>query len=159
VNAQEQIYFWHQGNWIKLSGQAVWASIGHDGTIWVVNSANQVYKRWGDDWQHVPGSCKQIYVSNADSITCVNAAGQVRVHEDGKWAVVSSTPAFAKIAVSSFRAAVATTASGEIYYKPQLRSADKWQKVPGELRNVGISKDYIVGTNSVGNIYWLDLKK
>lgn len=137
----------------------MWASIGHDGTIWVVNRDDQIYKRWGDDWQQVAGSCKQVYVSNPDSITCVNAAGSVLIHENGKWNLVSSTPAFKKIAVSSFRAAVATTATGEIYYKPQLRSADKWQKIPGELKNVGISKDYIVGTNSVDRIYWLDLKK
>ena len=98
-------------------------------------------------------------MSNADSITCINAAGSVYFYEDGDWNLVSSTPAFKKIAVSSYRAAVATTAGGEIYYKPQLRSLDKWQKVPGELKNVGISKDYIVGTNSVDKIYWLDLKK
>lgn len=107
----------------------------------------------------MPGACKQVYVSNADSITCVNAAGQVYAFEDNQWFYVSSSPAFKKIAVSSTKAAVATTASGDIYYKPSLRSTQKWQKIPGALVNVGISKNYIVGTNSAGAIYWLDLKK
>ena len=107
----------------------------------------------------MPGACKQIYVSNAYSITCVNAAGQVYSYEDGQWFYVSSSPAFKKIAMSSTKGAVATTANGDIYFKYSLRSSKNWQKVPGALVNVGISKDYIVGTNSAGNIYWLDLKK
>ncbi len=72
------------------------------------------------------GSCKQIYVSNADSICYVNAAGHIYAHEDGYWFHVSSSPEFKKIAISSNRAAVATTANGEIYYKPSLRSSEKW---------------------------------
>ena len=96
-------------------------------------------------------------MSNAKSISCVNAAGSAYFFEDGKWILVSSSPAFKKIAVGPFRAAVALTAAGECYWKPQIRSADKWQKIPGELKNIGISKDYIVGTNSANAIYWLDL--
>jgi hypothetical protein len=95
----------------------------------------------------MPGECKQVYVSNAKSIACVNAAGSAYFFEDGKWILVSSSPAFKRIAVGPFRSAVALTPDGETYWKPQIRSADKWQKIHGILSNVGISRDYIVGTN------------
>ena len=105
----------------------------------------------------MPGECKQIYVSNAKSISCVSASGNAYFYDDGKWILVSSSPAFKKIAVGPFRTAIALTAAGECYWKPQIRSADKWQKIPGTLINVGISKDYFVGTNSARETYWLDL--
>ena len=37
VSANQQIWTWANGNWQNIPGAAVWASIGNDGTIWVVN--------------------------------------------------------------------------------------------------------------------------
>jgi hypothetical protein len=158
IGMDDRVWSWVKGTWAPLPGiSAAWASIGDDGTIWAVTSDGSVFRRSGDKWQQMPGECKQVYVSNAKSIACVNAGGQAWFFEDGKWILVSSSPAFTRIAVGPFRSAIALTAAGECYWKPQIRSADKWQKIEGKLTNVGISKDYIVGTNSAREIDWLDL--
>ena len=72
------------GYWAQLTpGQtAVWASIGNDGTIWIVNKHNEIYKLIvGRGWERIPGACKQIYVSDAKNIACVNGEGQTFVWE------------------------------------------------------------------------------
>jgi len=158
IGMDDRVWSWVKGTWAPLPGiSAAWASIGDDGTIWAVSKDDSVFRRSGDKWQQMPGECRQVYVSNAKSIACVNAGGQAWFFEDGKWILVSTSPAFVRIAVGPFRTAVALTPAGEIYWKPQIRSADKWQKIEGNKKNVGISKDYIVATNLHDFIYWLDL--
>lgn len=50
VSHTHHIWLWNNDNWVNLPGQAVWASIGEDGTIWIVNKDDQILKRVGDDW-------------------------------------------------------------------------------------------------------------
>jgi hypothetical protein len=112
VNAQNQIVYWINGVWYRLHGEdrigdIVWASIGHDGTILAVTIHDRVFMRDRGWWSQISGfnghSCKQIYVSNSDSIACVNATGSAFFYESHSWHPVGSNQAFTKIAVSSNR--------------------------------------------------------
>ena len=82
VNADQIVYQWINGQWSELYGVgAVWASIGHDGTIWIVDRTYEVYKRTDGNWQLMDFTCKQVYVSNADSIACLNPVGGVYFYD------------------------------------------------------------------------------
>ncbi len=82
VNADTNVYQWVNGVWRDLNfHEAVWASIGHDGTIWVVHRRNLVFKRMNGYWQQMSATCKQVYVSHADSIACVNPVGGVYFYD------------------------------------------------------------------------------
>lgn len=79
--------------------------------------------------------------------------------KDYKFRLLSSNLEVSRIAVSTDGRTVAVTDNGEIYTRPKIFSQYKWEKIPGNLKNVGISTNYIVGTDSNNQVYWLDLKK
>jgi hypothetical protein len=107
-----------------MPGEALWASIDHEGIIWMVNRNMEVFKTskvslWTHnyDWIPVSGSCKKVYASNKDNIACVDTAGKVYRYIDSNFVLVSSSRGFENIAISTTGGAVATTTKGEIYYK------------------------------------------
>ena len=106
---------------------------------------------WGDGGAPEPGvTCKQVYVADAATIACLNNAGKLSIRQDGQWFTINS--GFSKVAISSSRSVVATNAKGEIFFTEKVSPVGKWEKIPGEFKNVGISKDYIVGATYAGGI-------
>ncbi len=97
-------------------------------------------------------------MSSKDNVACVDPDGSVHFIDRGFWMVISRTPLFSKIAVSNGREVIATTASGDVYYKPQIRNTNVWQKITGSLVNIGISLYYINGCNSAGTCFSMDLR-
>ncbi len=97
-------------------------------------------------------------MATADVVACVDPYGGVLFVDQGYWEVISRKPYFTKVAVSSAREVVALTASGEVYYKPQIKNTKTWQKITGKFTNVGISLYYMIGCNSAGKCTWMNLR-
>jgi hypothetical protein len=48
-----------------------------DGTVWGVNSANNIFRWTGSGWQPVPGALKQISTGDVNKVWGVNSADAI----------------------------------------------------------------------------------
>ena len=55
-------------SWQPISGALSWVSVAQDGTVWGVNSSDNIFRRVGNGWQPIPGALKQISVGSATNI-------------------------------------------------------------------------------------------
>lgn len=88
INAQDEIWHYYNGQWQKLPGAAVWASIGIDGNFWVVNRAGLIYG-WdagGNDFIQKEGSgFKSVNVHSASRIIATNTQNKVFLRVGRDW--------------------------------------------------------------------------
>ena len=78
--------------WKNIDGALKWISVGADGRVWGVNSADQIWTRAGVDgtWQLIDGALKQIAVGVDGRVWGVNSADQIwtRPGVDGAWQLI-----------------------------------------------------------------------
>jgi hypothetical protein len=63
--------------WLFTKGALKHVSVASDGTVWGVNSADQIYRRDGTTWTRIPGALKQVSTGSANQIWGVNASDQI----------------------------------------------------------------------------------
>ena len=82
VNYVDDIFQLQSSNlgWTHIAGKAVWASVGTDGTFWVVNDANDIFYWDGVNSfiiVHGGSGMIQVSVANAANIIAVTIEGYV----------------------------------------------------------------------------------
>jgi virginiamycin B lyase len=66
-----------QSTWQQIPGALTWVSVAQDGTVWGVNSSDNIFRWTGNGWQQVPGALKQISVGNTTNVWGVNSADNI----------------------------------------------------------------------------------
>jgi hypothetical protein len=134
--------------WNQISGNLRWVSVGSDGTVWGVNTANNIYRYAGNQWQQIPGALRQISVGNANNVWGVNAAGNIYFWTGSAWQQVAG--ALTNVSVAPDGTVWGVNSAGNIY----RRSGSTWQQIPGALVQISVGSASIVwGVNAAGNIY------
>ena len=66
-------------NLLKVDGSLTRISVGVDGTVWGVNSNQDIYKRQGPGgyWEHVPGKLVDVSCHNKETVIGCNANGSI----------------------------------------------------------------------------------
>ena len=78
VNGKQDIYQYHNGGWIQIAGKLVEVSCSADGTVYGVNSADQIFQYNGQGgWSVVAGALTHIAVANINLIWGVNRGGVI----------------------------------------------------------------------------------
>jgi len=135
--------------WTQKPGALKWVSVGQDGTVWGVNSSDNIYRWNGTTWQQIPGALKQISVGNATNVWGVNSSDNIYRWTGTTWQQV--TGALKNVSVAPDGTVWGCNASDQIYH---YLGNNNWQQVPGGLRQISVGSASIVwGVNSAGNIY------
>ncbi len=136
------------GNWTMVPGALKHVSVGADGTVWGVNSADQIFRTTGGGWEHIPGALKQVSVGSASQVWGVNSADQIYRWTGGGWEHVPGGLKHASVG-----------ADGTMW---GVNSADQifrwtgggWEHIPGGLKQISVgSASQVWGTNSADMIY------
>lgn len=94
IDAQDGLWRFFNGQWSRLAGAAVWASIGVDGSIWVVNRPGFVYS-WDtarNEFIEVSRSnAKFISVHSATRVAITDTKNSVSLWIGGKWVLQSGS--------------------------------------------------------------------
>ena len=157
VNAGGQVFRWAGNDWQRIGERARWVSIGSDGTIVCVNNQNgSMWRYLGrvDAWEQIYGGATQIAVGNRNDMYHLNGADQIFKWVNGSsW--VQMPGALTRIAVSSGGKVAGVNRQGNIFVYSNAKS--DWRLVPGGLTNISISENYMAGTNSNSEIYFLKI--
>lgn len=66
------IHVWNGHNWDHVEGAAVKIAVGPDGEPWIINSAGQIFRRFGEGWELLPGLAKEIARGADGSTWCLS---------------------------------------------------------------------------------------
>jgi hypothetical protein len=129
-------------------------SVGADGTIWGINSADLIYRYDPNtqSWVQAPGHLARISVGANGSVWGLDAAGHIYRWDAGvqNWTPVIGT--LAQISVGSDGDVWGLNSAYLIYHWNP--SAQNWVQVPGTLNQIAVGFNGAVwGINSAGLIY------
>jgi len=129
VNAGQEIF--HRvkgGGWQKMPGAAVNISVGHDGTCWCLNSAQQIWRWQGNNWVSVPGAAVSVGVGSAQDVWVTNA-GQEIFHcpGNGQWTKIDG--AATHISCGKDGTALCINAQQNIFKRNGPHG--RWEQLPG----------------------------
>ncbi len=104
-------------------------SVGSDGTLWVVNTKNQLVKLEAGQWKHNPtGKAQEVSVGNANNVWCQNAEGRVFKLQgsawDGTWVVDPLATNVVSIGAGDDGAVWIANHKGELW----ARVGNEWRK-------------------------------
>jgi hypothetical protein len=145
------IYRWTGSNWHDYRGAAgTWISIGSDGVVYHANSVGDLYVDEGRGWQYVRGNVAQVSVGNKDNVWIVEQSGRVLRKSGATFVTVPGQ--LSRVAVSGDGSKVVGVNGNDDIF---VWDGKAWVQIPGKLRNISVNNNFIVGTNSRGNIYFL----
>lgn len=137
--------------WTSIPGSLKCVACASDGTVWGVNSADNIFRWLGGGWEQIPGGLKQVSVGAATQIWGVNSADNIFRWTGSGW-----------VQVAGGLKHVAVAADGTVW---GVNSADMiyrwlgggWEQIPGSLSQISVgAATQVWGINSAGNIYrWL----
>jgi len=163
------IYRWNAQtqNWVQVPGALAQIAAGADGSVWGVNSQNNVYHYTGSAQPYhtliqIPGSFQQISVAPDGAILAVDANNLVYAFDRGTQTFqnVPGQP-LAQISVGSAGRVWGVDADGGIWQMGQppanvLNPANLFSNVAGELNQIAVSANVsIFGINLYGQTYML----
>jgi hypothetical protein len=152
VNSGGNMYQFVNGNWQGLPGSAVNISIGSDGTIWCVTGSDDIFRLVNGNWQNVPGKLRKISVGDANNIWGVDGNALVFRWNGSDWE--RKPGSLTSISVSTGGAKIAGgDANGNIF----IWNGTDWQQASGSLANVDVSDTMLIGANSGGSIFYINL--
>jgi hypothetical protein len=74
-----------RGAWTQLDGKLDMVSVGNDGALWGVNSAQAIFRRRvGGGWEAVGGALVQVSCTSYDRAVGVNAGGNIYETQNGR---------------------------------------------------------------------------
>lgn len=132
----------------KVEGGAVAVDVGATaGDLWVVNDANDIYRRSGGGWEQMPGKAVDIGVGGNQ--TWIIHAGDNHVLRwdplSGTWRETGGIAV--RLDVDPVGRAWVVNAAGQIF----RYACAGWQLLPGGARDIGVGADgtvWIIGTDS-----------
>jgi hypothetical protein len=157
------------GGWTNIPGGAQWTAASNQGDTWVIGT-NAVgggnYGFWRKDgsnspnWSSVPGGAIMISIGD-DNIWCVNAQGNPYRYVGG-----SSTWEQMPLAEGKPMQSVAVSPNGKRILGVQKGAntlfswnGSAWIKISGILTQVAICDTMVVGLDSGGGIWYMNLPK
>jgi len=148
-------------SWTQIEGGLKHISVGSDGTIWGVNSADEIW-RYNDNnqWTKIYGGLSQISVGSASEIYGVNSAGNIfkltvpssqATSTDATWIQIEG--GLKHISAGSDGTVWGVNSADEIW---RYDGNNAWTKIYGGLSQISVgSSDHIAGVNSNGDIFKL----
>jgi hypothetical protein len=140
--------------WAQMPGGLKNVSAAADGTVWGVNSADNIYKYVGGSsvWQQMPGALVRVSAGSAANVWGVNSTGNIYKYVGGSTVWQQIAGGLIDVDVAADGTVWGVNSAGNIY--KYVGGAAVWQQVPGGLRRISVGSAGIVwGVNSVGNIY------
>lgn len=126
--------------------------------MFALDVKNQTYLRQNETWKKIDGLCTQIEAADSNTVFCVNQQGQVWQYTKKAWVQIKVPAKFVHISVSSNKQAVGLDALGNVYYKNLFTPSWNWSIIPDiKLAKVSISNSMIIGVNSSGEIFTMNL--
>jgi virginiamycin B lyase len=137
--------------WTSIPGSLKYVACAGDGTVWGVNSSDNIFRWLGGGWEQIPGSLKQVSVGSATQIWGVNSSDNIFRWTGSGW-----------VQVAGGLKHVAVAADGTVW---GVNSSDNifrwlgggWEHIPGSLSQISVgAATQVWGVNSGGNIFrWL----
>jgi hypothetical protein len=135
-------------------------SLGADGTLMLGNAGGSVFMMsvasgLPSQWQPMPGG-------DIVAVACADARHQwVLTRDEQVWYFFNgwvNVPGVKLASISAFgRRCAGVTSGGNILVAKEPANASGWLPVPGGLSHVSISDTILIGTNSGGSIFVIDL--
>jgi hypothetical protein len=142
-------------NFEHIAGSLVQISVGADGSVWGINSAEQIftYNPHSGGWTQIPGSLNQIAVGSGSAVWGINAWQQIYRWDFTHNAWDQIPGALVQIAVGADGDVWGINAvSGIFHYNQQTQS---WNQVPGSLNQIAVgSAGVVYGVNLTGQLFW-----
>lgn len=137
------LFRWNGDRWEQVDGFGRRVSVGPDGSPWVVNSRNEIYRSVNGVFRRMPGTAKDIGVG-ADGIAwIIGTDDRVYRWNDPGWSPVPGTGM--AISVDRFGSPWVVNAAGEIYHWIN----NGFVRHDGRARDIGgESTVWIVGTDN-----------
>ncbi len=120
--------------------RGIYVSVGSDGTAWVVNIKNQIY-RWDiNKWTGIPGGLKQISVGSKDHVWGINAKGDVYEWANNGWKLHSNaeTGTFTLLSTGSDGTVVLLKSNHQVY--KWNKDKELFEQIDGELSYISVGK-------------------
>jgi hypothetical protein len=137
-------------SWDTIAGALKYISAASDGTVWGVNSLDNIFRWNGNGWDQVSGQLTQISVGNAAAIWGVNAQDEIYRWNGAAWERVSGELKHVAVANDGVRWGVN---SGDKIFS---WNGNGWNQVPGALKQISAGAFRIVwGVNESDAIFRL----
>jgi len=138
----------------RVPGSLAQISVGADGSVWGINSADQIY--WFNpstqNWQQIPGELTQIAVGASGYVWGINALGEIYRYDPNtqNWDLIPGN--LSKIAVGSDGDVWGINSAQQVYhFNPAIQN---WDQIGGSLEQIAVGSDSAVwGINSAQQIY------
>jgi Tectonin domain len=135
------IQFWTGSNWQNIDGGGVKIAVDPYGNPWVINSANQIFKREANRWVQMPGAAIDIGIGANGDVWVIGTddnifgGGGKRVYKlvDNNWKVVEGGGV--KITVAPNGQPFIVNNGGIIY---ERLTAGNWKTYPGQAYDISI---------------------
>jgi hypothetical protein len=136
----------------KFAGAGVWISVGNDGALYHNNSIGNLFEWNGSGWTYLRNGVSQISAGSRDNVWFVGTDQRPYKKSGSGWSAMPGM--LSRVAVSSDGTkVVGVNSTGAIF----AWDGSMWQTIPGALSNISVNNNFIVGTNTNGEIYCLAL--
>src|SRR5438270_293394 len=135
--------------WTHVAGKLKWVSVGIDGTVWGVNSNDDVFRYLGDDqWETIAGKLKQISVGSAALVWGVNANDDVFQWTGSGWNQLSGK--LKNASVGSDGTVWGVNADDDVF----RWTGSAWTQIAGKLKQISVADaSNVWGVNSADAIF------
>ncbi|MBL9041547.1 MAG: hypothetical protein JNM83_08090 [Myxococcales bacterium] len=136
------------GNFAPIQGSLKHVSVGADGTVWGVNASDQIFRRSGDTWEHIPGALKQVSVGSVSQVFGVNSSDMIYRWLGGGWEQIPGS--LKHVSVGADGTVWGVNSSDMIY----RWLGGGWEQIPGSLKYVSVASDGTVfGISAANQVY------
>ncbi|MBV9764579.1 MAG: hypothetical protein JOZ48_07015, partial [Acidobacteriaceae bacterium] len=140
---------------INIPGALQQISVGFDGTVWGINSSQQIYmyNTQTQSFQQAPGDLMHVAVGSNGAVWGVNSSEQVFRYDSSiqSWDFISSGN-LASIAVGADGDVWGLNSAQQIFHFDT--TTQSFQEIPGDLAQIAVGFDGAVwGVNSSGQVY------
>jgi Tectonin domain/Metallo-peptidase family M12B Reprolysin-like len=135
--------------WAQVSGALKWVSVGSDGTVWGVNSSDDVFRWTGSGWTHIAGKLKQISVGTAARVWGVNSNDDVFQWTGSGWTHIAGK--LKNVSVAPDGTVWGVNAADDVFH---YLGSNRWQQIGGKLVQVSVaSAGTIWGVNANDDVF------
>jgi hypothetical protein len=132
-----------------IAGALKDVSAGENDTVWGVNAADDIYRRNGNAWTHIPGKLMQVSAGDATHVWGVNASHGIYRRNGNAWTHIPG-PALKYVTVASDGTVWGVDTADDIY----RRDGNAWTHIPGKLMQVSAGDaTHVWGVNASHGIY------
>ena len=136
--------------WEKVDGSLKQISVAKDGSIWGVNSNDDVFYRNGSTWGNIPGKFQSVSVAADGTVMGIASFNNFYKYNHTLKDWEYSGLGFKQISVAKESSVWGVDPNDDIYYK----SGAKWNKIDGKLKWVSVASDGAVwGVNNIDEIF------